>query len=75
MFKPLRNEGKKSQALMVILYYYWVMLDRHSEILKVISECMLFGWKKCSIYFEKQYKSNFDKYEKSPRLYSVKDIS
>ena len=36
LLKHIGNKDRKNQALMVILYYYWVMLDHHFKILKVI---------------------------------------
>ena len=60
---------------MVILYYQWVMLDHHFEILKVISDFLLV-WMKIKIQLTlKQYISYFTTYEIVPGIYSSKDTS
>ena len=59
---------------MVILYYYWVMIDGHSEILKVILEFSVVWRKKYSLIF-KQCSSNFITNGIPPGIYSMKDNS
>ena len=56
---------------MVILCYYWVMLDLHSEFLKFFLDLYLVS----NHIVGKQYNSNFTNYELSLSIYSIKDIS
>ena len=48
IFQAYRKD-QKSQALIVFLYYYWVLLDNHFKNLKFNWAFRWFGWKNYSI--------------------------
>ena len=71
----MKNSYPKSQALMVIKSYYWVMIDHHFAILKFFLDFSLVSMKQNFQLILKQHKSEFITYEIPSGIHTNKNIS